>query len=177
MLAQWKTPGYTAKFSGRLTSCMGKVNHRSRVVTYSRPLWARASVKQRRETVIHEVAHAIVACHHGREPGVSHGAAWKSQMRKMGVSSPARCHSVDRTGLKRQRSDTIAIRCCGREHRVTMKRLRRIILGGAQCKCGGGRLEQIQFATPQDRDRYKRFLTPNTPAQDVPVCGLERGRS
>lgn len=169
LLAQWKVPGYTAVFSNKLTSSMGNVNHRSKVVKYSRPIWQRATPDERKNTVIHEVAHAVVAHFHGRQPGVSHGAKWKRQMRAMGVKKPQRCHRVSTKGLGRTRSDTVAIRCCGGEHRMTIKRLRRALAAGGHCLCRGGGKDKIQFATQADKDRFERSLMPN-----VVICGLQK---
>jgi len=175
LLAQWKVPGYAAVFSNRLTSSMGRVNHRSKVITYSRPIWERATAEDRRVTVIHEVAHAIVAHFHGRAPGVSHGAQWKRQMRAMGIKKPQRCHKVSTEGLKRQRRDTVAVTCCGNEFRVTLKRLHRSLASGARCKCRGGGTDAISFATKQDEARYQRYTQPLR--ANVSICELERRRS
>lgn len=173
LLAKWKVPGYTAAFSNRMTSSMGKVNHRTKVITFSRPLWERASPSERKETVIHEIAHAVVAHFHGRKPGVSHGKEWKRQMRAMGIRNPRRTHAVSRAGLKRTRSDTISVTCCGVKHRITLKRLARIGGTGGRCRCKGGGTDEIRFATKADRDRFERYmaaaLTPN-------VCMLDKGR-
>lgn len=148
-----------------MTSAMGKVNHRRKMISFSRPLFDRGTPDQRRQIMIHEVAHAVVAFFHGRQPGVSHGKEWRSQMRKMGIANPSRTHSVSREGLKRKRRDTIAVTCCGKEFRITIKRLAR---GRTRCKCGG----PLEFASDADRRAFEAATRPMT--ANMRVCGLGR---
>lgn len=173
LLAEYDTPGYTVQFSNRLTRALGNVNHRTKIIKFSRPLFDRASATQRREVVIHEVAHAVVAHHHGRRPGVSHGKEWKDQMKRMGIKSPSRTHTVDRTGLRRQRKDTINVKCCGQTYRITAKRAQRFFEGikafRAQCKCPGGHLDEMRFATKADEAAYKRLAKPLL-RRNVAIC-------
>lgn len=61
-------------------------------------LWRRASPEERRNTVIHELAHILANCSAKRNVG--HGRVWKSTMIRLGLA-PKRCHAVDRTGLRR----------------------------------------------------------------------------
>jgi predicted SprT family Zn-dependent metalloprotease len=64
----------------------GQCKHRERTISMSKylvPLWSEDQVTQ---TLIHEVAHAVVG------PGNGHGRVWQAQMRAMGVRAD-RCHS------------------------------------------------------------------------------------
>lgn len=96
------------KMSTRCTSSMGRAVNRSRRAMRPLPggeiklsgsaLWRRASPEKRRNTVIHELAH-IIAEHHGRH---AHDNHWKATMRKLG-GTPKRCHSVDTSGIGRNK--------------------------------------------------------------------------
>lgn len=89
-------------------------------VRFSIPLWPRASVQERYETVVHEICH-IVANHEaalaGRPRPQAHGHEWKRLMWKAGVE-PKRCHNVDRTGLAKTNKVIDASCGCGK-HDVT----------------------------------------------------------
>jgi hypothetical protein len=71
------------------------------LVRFSSPLWPRADVAERRNTVLHELAHVIAFARHGRKVK-AHGREWKAIMRELG-ETPNRCHSVNRDGLRRRR--------------------------------------------------------------------------
>lgn len=63
------------------------------------PLWRRASPQERRDTVLHELAHIIADWESGR--GASHGPNWVSVMVRMG-QRPDRCHRVPAIRKKRK---------------------------------------------------------------------------
>lgn len=60
---------------------------RRRIIRFSRYLIVRASAAEMRNTVIHEVAHAIAG------PGVGHGAKWRRIERALGGNGDVR-HSI-----------------------------------------------------------------------------------
>ncbi len=60
-------------------------------------IWERATLVQRRETIIHEACH-IVAFHlHGKEIR-PHGIEWQQAMENCGVE-PVRCHNIPLIGI------------------------------------------------------------------------------
>ena len=77
-------------------------------IRLSIPLWSRASEQERRETVIHEACHCIVAYKYGHAP--CHDSKWKEAMQKCGVK-PQRMHNIDRTGLIRRQRRFILLDC------------------------------------------------------------------
>lgn len=63
----------------------GQCRHRDKVITMSRylvPMWSEDEV---RDTLTHEIAHALVG------PGQGHGAVWARKMRELGAR-PERTH-------------------------------------------------------------------------------------
>lgn len=64
-LRQWSVPNYKVDFSNRFTRRMGQCDFKHRVITLSAPLWPLATPEQRRQTTIHEVAHAVTRDRHG----------------------------------------------------------------------------------------------------------------
>lgn len=155
LLRRWMVPrAYAVKFSDAQTSAMGKVNYRSRTISYSRPLWERATSTQRAEVVIHEVAHAVVEAFQGRTFGVQHGEAWKKQMRAMGIRQPSAYHTVSREGLKRTRTDTIDVLCCGTAFRMTVKKASQ--LSSLRCR---GCNEPPRIPSAADRKRVEGYKT------------------
>lgn len=115
LLKKWGCEGWRVEFSGALPRAMGKAHLGRRLIKFSVPLWDQATNLQRRETVVYEVAHAV--CYvRGTDRG--HGAGWKAQMAAMGYPNASKYHTVDRTGLKRKRHDTVEVACCGKFYRA-----------------------------------------------------------
>jgi SprT protein len=113
------------EWNGRFTRRMGDARYMANHirgthrVRFSTPLWPRASVEERRETVIHEACHIAAAHIYG--PGVqAHGREWKALMRKAGAKGD-RCHRVDRTGLQR-RTVRVPAYCGCMTHQITKAR-------------------------------------------------------
>jgi predicted SprT family Zn-dependent metalloprotease len=91
------------KWSGRMTSAMGNASRKSMTayhytIKLSTPLFLRATVDERRQTVIHEVCHVLDGIVNNVK--MSHGSSWKAMMRRAGVDAK-RCHTVDNTGLRK----------------------------------------------------------------------------
>ncbi len=107
-LAQAIVVEWNSRFTRRLgDGVYSPVTFRARI-RLSLPLWPRASEKERRETVIHEVCHCIVGYKHGSV--AHHGQEWNQAMKNCGVE-PLRNHNVDRTGLARRRRLFILLDC------------------------------------------------------------------
>ena len=66
----------------------GQCDHRSRTISLSRVLIARASAEQIEQVLLHEIAHAIVGARAG------HGARWLATARSIGYTG-GRTHQID----------------------------------------------------------------------------------
>lgn len=62
-------------------------------------LWERATPEERRQTSIHEAAHALANIIHRK--GCGHGPEWKAIMVRLGAT-PDRCHSVSTAGIRKR---------------------------------------------------------------------------
>jgi predicted SprT family Zn-dependent metalloprotease len=71
----------------RCKSSFGAVRHASKRITLSAPLSEINSVAEVTDTILHEIAHALV----GR--GVGHGPAWKLKAQLIGAR-PERCYNT-----------------------------------------------------------------------------------
>jgi len=93
------------RWSQRMTSAMGNASRRNMMayhytIKLSTPLFLRATVDERRQTIIHEVCHVLDGIVNNRK--MSHGPTWKAMMKRAGVT-PQRCHNVDTSGLRKAR--------------------------------------------------------------------------
>jgi len=103
---------------------------------FSIPLWPRASEEERRETVVHEIAHLVVLFEtyaQGNYDADPHGREWREVMRRAGYPHPSRCHSVDRTGLRRPQRRAVVHCGCGR--RLTSPRVFWSVYRGGRLYC------------------------------------------
>jgi len=90
------------QFSNRMTSCMGKAYRNHHTMTFSTPLFIRATEGEREQTVVHEIAHLMTFHIFGLNNGVKgHGKEWKKIMRLLG-KNPDRCHNVDNSDIRRK---------------------------------------------------------------------------
>jgi predicted SprT family Zn-dependent metalloprotease len=76
---------WTVRFDSAVVRA-GCCYHRQRLITLSEPLMVRWSEKEVRETILHEIAHALAG------PRCGHGPKWKAIARKIG-STGDRCWS------------------------------------------------------------------------------------
>lgn len=153
LLRQWSIPNYKVDFSNRFTRRMGQCDFRHRVITLSAPLWPLATPEQRRQTTIHEVAHAVTRDRHGMV--AAHGKEWKAQMVAMGAQ-PKRTHDVQRDSVRRTRGDTVAMVCCGgTPFRITLKKAHTLLTRGGRCKACH---QPPVLATDADRKLYESWV-------------------
>lgn len=120
----------------------------SRWVINLHPELAERVGEEYEQTVGHEIAHLVTDRTHGvmhtrRGQHISHGWAWKSVMRRLGLN-PERCHTYDMTGIGRTRRTTAenyiyTCGCC--EHTLSALRHKRFQNGAYRrlhcCKCKG----------------------------------------
>ena len=66
----------------------GLCDYRNKTISLSRHYVRYADEAHIRDTLLHEIAHALVGPHHG------HNAVWRQQARKMGCSA-TRCHTLE----------------------------------------------------------------------------------
>lgn len=67
---------------------MGCCKYKHRVISLSAPLSMRAPMDEIRDTILHEIAHALVG------PGAGHGLVWYSKARSIGCNGK-RCSDVE----------------------------------------------------------------------------------
>ena len=72
------------------TQRAGLCNHRTKVISMARQYCFEASEADRTDTILHEIAHALVGAKH------NHDSVWKAAARAIGCTGD-RCHSVDFT--------------------------------------------------------------------------------
>lgn len=155
LLRQWAIPNYHVNFSGKFTSRMGQCNFLHREITFSTPLWPLATPEQRRNTTIHEVAHAVTRDRHGAAVA-AHGREWAAQMVAMGAPPKSR-HNIDTSSVKRKRADTVAMVCCGGSPtQITLKRAHRLVTMRGTCKACS---QPPVFASASDRKKYEDWLS------------------
>lgn len=144
-------PHVAWRFSSRFTRKMGEARidttKDTRLVRFSKPLWTRATVEERKQVIIHEVCHIAAFAKSGRKAG--HGPVWRALMIQCG-RKPERCHNVDRTGLVRKHrgSQPVTCGCPGRTHNLGPRRSAKLRQGLAIYTCRQCR-QTVKFATPQ----------------------------
>lgn len=123
----------TVAFNGRFAQRMGDAFWETNQIRLSLPLWPFASQEERRQVVLHELAHIIASRRIGMCAG--HGPIWKRVMREMGIS-PDRCHRVVNPNRPRRRHRGYSVFTCGcREHILGPQRSKKAIQGSARYVC------------------------------------------
>src|SRR5713101_9090328 len=106
------------------------------VIRLSVPLWPKASLEERTETVVHETCHIIAEFRFG--PGQGHGPNWRALMRACGYTKARRCHEVDRDAIagRRQRARRVYRVACGCPKGVALGQVQfRRFRAGTQYHC------------------------------------------
>ncbi len=103
-------------FTLRMGDCKPDLDRKGARMRFSKPLWLAASPAQRDETVLHELAHAIVECvpgprftwdRRGRRKHQKHDRVFKSMLVRLGGTG-ARTHKVDRSHVRRRQVRFVA---------------------------------------------------------------------
>ncbi len=147
------------QWNSRFTAKLGDARFKptgSRV-RFSTPIWPRASEEERRQTVIHEICHIIVAYEahvNGLPRRRSHGHEWQLMMVRCKVP-PERTHCVDTKGLSTRRR--VEISCGCKEILVTKYIAGRIAFGADfRCKRCNGRMKAPEGTVPVERRKKRR---------------------
>jgi predicted SprT family Zn-dependent metalloprotease len=82
LMQQHGLRGWTLHWNSAKTQC-GSCSYIRHRITLSRPITELNSEEQVRDTILHEIAHALT-------PGEGHGWAWKAKAREIGAR-PVRC--------------------------------------------------------------------------------------
>lgn len=126
-------------WNSRFKVCMGDATWPRAHIRLSSALWPRASVDERRETVVHETCHLAVAHLRGhmQAGGGAHGRLWQSLMLDAGSPAAARCHRVNVDGLVAR----VEALCNCKIHRITPRKASKIRNGSIYiCRSCGGEL-------------------------------------
>jgi SprT protein len=98
------------RFIARMGDARWDMKRRLGIIRFSSALWPKASLDERKETVVHETCHVIADYRHGRNQG--HGAAWQELMRLCGYPEAKRCHAVDREAIIARRRQRLIRALC-----------------------------------------------------------------
>ena len=86
----------------------GECRYRSRIISLSKPLCSLNDEARVKDTILHEIAHALVG------PGHGHNHVWKAKCREIGAK-PQRCYSTNDTNTPTLRY-VAECEACGKEH-------------------------------------------------------------
>jgi hypothetical protein len=170
LLAEWGVAGYTVRFSSSrddlvswdpMTMAGQTLLYKSGAgrIQFSRRIWPKLRNDEKRDTVIHEVAHAVVFDRHGWDHE-EHGPEWVAQMRAMGIPDPMATLNVsgrDMGGIGG--AGHVTLTCCGTSFDRSIAIVWRE--GGADvkdCKCPDGTIDRRRFANGAQAKKYEKYL-------------------
>jgi len=124
------------EYSNRMTRAAGKAYYTKNLIVLSAPLLRRTARQDQIDTVVHEACH-LISWHLHSTAGRGHGRAWRKTMILAGYPNPARCHTINRTGLHRRAAHTNHRFRCACRTGLTLGPIvsKRIALGLRQYKC------------------------------------------
>lgn len=82
----------------------GRCSHRSKVISLSRNLVSINDESRVKDTILHEIAHALVGCNHG------HDSVWKRKALEIGCSAN-RCYTSDNTVIPKSKYFQLCTTC------------------------------------------------------------------
>jgi predicted SprT family Zn-dependent metalloprotease len=192
--------GHTALGRALYPGIIGQVEGMRPEIRLSRPLWPRMPEAERRDTVIHEVAHLLTdddwhrevkAADEAKRPRPphpeSHGSQWQAWMLRMGGQPRAKCLDPTVNAAAREiaqqrrirRGDAIEIGCaCRREHRPLATVARWEHAGATCAHCHGPILpvtEAGRVATILWRGAHGYYLRPEVAARYAGTINAVRG--
>src|SRR5262245_5033724 len=128
------------RWNSRFTARMGDARWFSAkgqgLIRLSTPLWPKASLAERVETVIHETCHVIAEYRFGRIQ--AHGPKWRMLMCLCGYPNATACHTVNREEIaaRRRKSRRVYKLACGCPDGVTLGRVQfQRLRAGARYSC------------------------------------------
>lgn len=101
---------------------MGLCRHSKRIISLSKHWAAELSVESSRQTILHEIAHALVG------PGHKHNMVWERKAREVGVAKPGPCGDTEGVRLERA-----AVGVCPAGHRTEAHRLPQRVKSCSKC--------------------------------------------
>jgi predicted SprT family Zn-dependent metalloprotease len=96
------------------------------MITLSRPLTLLNGIDQVRDTILHEIAHALT-------PGENHGAKWRAMCRRIGAK-PERCYTNEQVISPARREAPFQIGCAKCAWWVDRRRVTRRQLQCKRCR-------------------------------------------
>jgi predicted SprT family Zn-dependent metalloprotease len=126
------TPVWRFRFS-RAVTIFGSCQHGTRTIALSRPLAEINEVAEVRDTILHEIAHALAG------PGAGHGPRWRKIARELGAR-PERCTGADAKTVPGAWVGT----CPGCGRTIERHRRSKAALACAQC-CKGVYRPEFRF--------------------------------
>jgi predicted SprT family Zn-dependent metalloprotease len=135
-------------FNPRLSMALGRLmfrRDRTTLATHAQriefaPMLMKCGAGDRRDTVIHEIAHAVVMIRDGGEGG--HGCLWRAVMRELGVQHPrAKLHQDDAEPetqaymlerAKKARRTVVACSCA--TYAITPRKAAKLLRPGVGCR-------------------------------------------
>ena len=113
---------------------MYRVQRGARTIRYNPHIFAKFFSESLVETVPHEVAHYVTDVLHGLVNVRPHGREWREVARALGAT-PRATGRYDLTGIPLRRESVFDYRCTCMEHRLGVRRHRRIQNGTAVYLC------------------------------------------
>ncbi len=102
LMKQHGLDGWTFRFD-HARRRFGSCREKQKLITLSRALTFLNTEDQVRDTILHEIAHALT-------PGANHGSQWKQTCRRLGAN-PARCYDDDEVLSPPRRQSRYLIGC------------------------------------------------------------------
>lgn len=120
------------EWNPRLTSCAGRANYRSKLISLN-PLLPEHGNEEVRRTFLHELAHFLAQFRAGRKRILPHGEEWRRACHDLGIGDEKRCHNLPFPVSHRARRYLYRCPNCRREF-PRVRRIRRSLACLACCR-------------------------------------------